>query len=647
MIRETNTIDSEGRIVKVVANIEDDLTQPPDVVDDEYEDKAVDAVDIVSDCYRDLSKYVAETRVYCSSVDGMKAVHRRTIYASAPHTKRVKSAVLVGDGLKYHPHGDGNVYGAVVGMTCKFGRFPLYDGKGNFGGLGSRCAAMRYTESTLSDLGRLMCLSLIDYADFIDGEAGNREPRRLPTLLPYAFLVGSGGIPVGLPPAVIPQLDSLQLLDYYVSKLKGEEGVVPLPDFGNCIINVEPEEARQVIKSGRGKLWFKGLVVQEDEHRFVITEGTPNKDVHNVLKKLQWYIDNDIVDYTDDSGESPRHVFEIYDKGKITPEELRYNIEKALACSVTYKYIFVDDDNTAVYCGLDYVVDSSINYLKACTIRKYTDYKSKADKSALVLRAIEDFRNSGRLKDIGTLTQEELRDVIADLGHDPEIAWEATKKPISYLTKSHEDELNNIRKDIDQYARYIEKPEEYLLTLYDELRVHVKKLHDERTHSIVGTNITTSNVECYARLNKENNTLQLSDTQVEGSIPWKYKLFLLKKDGNVEERKVSKVPGTEIELGESEIVDICSDEYKYALGLTEDHKYTTTHELSNLKNNWVHDGSYVFERFIPTNEEVIKVVEYNKEYDYIVKDWIRKRRGNPHRISPKPVLSIGDVKFNG
>lgn len=605
---------------------------------------SMDATDVVADCYTDLSKYVAETRAYCSTTDGMKAVFRRALYASAPFKKKVKSAVLVGETLKYHPHGDGNAYSAIISMTCRFGRFPLFDGKGNFGGLGSRPAAMRYTESTISDLGRLMYLKLIDYAEFIDGEAGYKEPKRLPALLPYGLLVGAGGIPVGLPPAVVPQLDSLQLVDYYIAKLKGEEGIVPLPDYGNCIIDVEPDYAREVIRLGRGKLWFKGVIIQEDEHRFVVTEGTPRKSVQKVIDKLKWYIDEEIVDYTDESGDTPRHVFEIYDKSKMTPEELRSIIDKALKCTLSIKNIFVDEDNTAVYCGLDYVVDSSIQYLKECTVRKYQSYVSKTDKLMLVLQAVEDLRNSGKLSEIISLTQEELKDFIVSLGHDDDIAWEATKKPISYLTKSHQSELEELKSDLEVYKRYIEKPEEYLLTVYDELRVKVQQLHSTQTHSIVGENISFEDQECYARL--EGNKIVTYDTQVEGSVSWKYNLCILREDGNLERIKLSKVPNTEIEIHDYVPTAIFSDEYKYAIAVSEDCMYSTTHDLTNLKNNWVND-SMRFTRVVLTNEEEISIVERNKEWSYVVNNWIRKKKGTPHKMSSKPILQLGDVTFNG
>ena len=85
--------------------------------------------------------------------DGLKPVHRRTLYAmhelknhwDKPYKK---SARVVGDVIgKYHPHGETAVYDSIVRMAQDFSlRYPLVDGQGNFGSIdGDSAAAMRYT----------------------------------------------------------------------------------------------------------------------------------------------------------------------------------------------------------------------------------------------------------------------------------------------------------------------------------------------------------------------------------------------------------------------------------------------------------------------------------------------------------------------
>ena len=90
--------------------------------------------------------------------------------------------------MKTHVHGDSSIYGVLVNMACKYNRFPLFNSKGNFGGLSFEQSSSRYTEAYINDVARLIYLDLLDYADYEDGEVDNQEPRYLPSLLPYCFL---------------------------------------------------------------------------------------------------------------------------------------------------------------------------------------------------------------------------------------------------------------------------------------------------------------------------------------------------------------------------------------------------------------------------------------------------------------------------
>src|SRR5713226_698837 len=90
--------------------------------------------------------------------DGLKPVHRRLLYAMRelkldPKSGYKKCARVVGDVIgKYHPHGEGSIYDAMVRLAQDFAvRLPLVDGQGNFGNIdGDSAAAMRYTEARLT-----------------------------------------------------------------------------------------------------------------------------------------------------------------------------------------------------------------------------------------------------------------------------------------------------------------------------------------------------------------------------------------------------------------------------------------------------------------------------------------------------------------
>ena len=126
--------------------------------------------------------------------DGLKPVHRRLLYAMRqlrldPGQAFKKSARVVGDVIgKYHPHGDQSVYDALVRLAQDFAqRYPLVDGQGNFGNIdGDNPAAMRYTESRMTEVARLLLDGIdedaVDFRPTYDGSEirADRAAGRVP-----------------------------------------------------------------------------------------------------------------------------------------------------------------------------------------------------------------------------------------------------------------------------------------------------------------------------------------------------------------------------------------------------------------------------------------------------------------------------------
>ena len=117
-----------------------------------------------------------------------------------PHRKAAKA---VGEVMgKYHPHGDGSIYGTIVRMAQPWAmRECLVDGHGNFGSIdGDGPAAMRYTEVRLQRIGEEMLRDIdsdtVDFQPNYDNSA--KEPVVLPTRIPALLVNGSSGIAVGM-----------------------------------------------------------------------------------------------------------------------------------------------------------------------------------------------------------------------------------------------------------------------------------------------------------------------------------------------------------------------------------------------------------------------------------------------------------------
>ena len=137
--------------------------------------------------------------------DGLKPVHRRILYTMyedgfTPDKPHRKCATTVGDVLgRYHPHGDGSVYDALVRLAQDFSlRYPLVDGPGNFGSVdGDPPAAYRYTEARMSKISVNM-LTDIDKVGFAQLRRSPQELTVLPSRFPNLLVNGSMGIAVGI-----------------------------------------------------------------------------------------------------------------------------------------------------------------------------------------------------------------------------------------------------------------------------------------------------------------------------------------------------------------------------------------------------------------------------------------------------------------
>jgi DNA gyrase subunit A len=238
--------------------------------------------DIAQARYLNYALSVITSRALPDVRDGMKPVHRRIIYTMWQNglradVKHRKCATVVGDVMgRYHPHGDGSIYEALVRMAQPFMmRATLVDGSGNFGSLdGDPAAAMRYTEcrltpiaaETINEIGQ----GTVHFRPNYDGT--KEEPVVLPSKVPNLLLNGSTGIAVGMatsiPPhnlgelcaALLKLLDDPDIKEYQLVANDAVRG----PDFptGGQVLNTR-DELREIYKTGQGPIkmratWEKG-----------------------------------------------------------------------------------------------------------------------------------------------------------------------------------------------------------------------------------------------------------------------------------------------------------------------------------------------------------------------------------------------------
>jgi len=163
--------------------------------------------------FLDYAMSVIVSRALPDVRDGLKPVHRRIIWdmeeqGFRPDRPYVKCARVSGDTMaKYHPHGDGAIYDALVRMAQPFSlRHPLIDFHGNYGSPDFGPAASRYTECRLHPLAMQLLADIDeDTVDMVPTYDGSRtQPSVLPARFPNLLVNGSQGIAVGMATNIPP-----------------------------------------------------------------------------------------------------------------------------------------------------------------------------------------------------------------------------------------------------------------------------------------------------------------------------------------------------------------------------------------------------------------------------------------------------------
>ncbi len=315
--------------------------------------------------YLDYAMSVIIGRAIPDIKDGLKPVHRRTLYAmhdvgNAWNKPYKKSARIVGDVIgKYHPHGESAVYDTLVRMAQDFSlRYPLVDGQGNFGSIdGDPPAAMRYTEVRMEKITQELLADLEkDTVNFVPNYDGSLQmPEVLPAKFPNLLVNGGSGIAVGMATNIPPHnlgevIDGIiHLIHHPKASLEAIMKHVPGPDFptGGYIFSLEG--IKDAYSTGRGIISLRARAMIErgrknERDRIVITEIPFQVNKARLLENIASLVNSKkiegIADIRDESDrEGMRVVIEIR-KGEY-PEVILNNLYKHTALQSSYGIIML------------------------------------------------------------------------------------------------------------------------------------------------------------------------------------------------------------------------------------------------------------------------------------------------------------------
>lgn len=237
---------------------------------------------LYKDWFLDYASYVILDRAIPSIFDGFKPVQRRIMHSmrELEDGRYNKVANVVGNTMKYHPHGDASITDAMVQLGQKE---LLIDTQGNWGNIytGDSAAAARYIEARLTPFALDVVFNpkTTQWTKSYDGR--NNEPIDLPVKFPLLLAQGVEGIGVGLSTKIMPH-NFNELITASILHLKGKKFEL-FPDFlteGMLDVTNYNDGKRG------GKIRARARITQKDKHTLTITELPFSKNTGDLIDSI-------------------------------------------------------------------------------------------------------------------------------------------------------------------------------------------------------------------------------------------------------------------------------------------------------------------------------------------------------------------------
>ena len=196
------------------------------------DEKIIPVGGLYENWFLDYASYVILERAVPALNDGLKPVQRRILHSmkELEDGRYNKVANIIGNTMKYHPHGDASIGDALVQLGQKE---LLIDCQGNWGNTltGDGAAAPRYIEARLSKFALHVAFNPKTTNWLLSYDGRNKEPEQLPMKFPLLLAQGAEGIAVGMACKFLPH-NFIELIDQSINHLRGKK-VELLPDFPN------------------------------------------------------------------------------------------------------------------------------------------------------------------------------------------------------------------------------------------------------------------------------------------------------------------------------------------------------------------------------------------------------------------------------
>jgi topoisomerase-4 subunit A len=472
--------------------------------------------------FLDYASYVILDRAVPHIHDGLKPVQRRILHSlkEMDDGRFNKAANVIGNTMKYHPHGDASIGDAMVQIGQKN---LLIDTQGNWGDpiTGDSAAAPRYIEARLSKFALDVVFNpdTTEWQSSYDGR--NKEPVTLPVKFPLLLAQGADGIAVGLATKIMPH-NFVELLDASIEVLRGNRPDL-LPDFqtgGMADFSNYNEGMRG------GKVRVRAKIVERDKKTLAITE----------------------IPYTTTTGGLIDSVISANDKGKIKIKKIEDNTAKnveiiihlapGISPDVTIDalYAFTDCEvsispNTCIIKGdkpyfmsVNDILIESTNHTKGLLRQeleiKLADLKEKIFFSSLLKIFIQEgmyknpeYEGSGNFEVVVEVLNKLFEPFFAQFYRTilPEDYKKLIDKPMSSITRfdlrKSEEQLKSLESEIKEVNKNLRHLTDYAIAWFEKLKQKYGSGRERKTEvrqfdKVEASKVALANVKLY--MNRED-----------------------------------------------------------------------------------------------------------------------------------------------
>lgn len=531
-----------------------------------------DFVDLLKDKYLSYALSTITDRALPDVRDGLKPVHRRLLFAMSElklgsENSFKKCARVVGDVIgKYHPHGEQAVYDSLVKLAQSFShRYPLIQGQGNFGNIdGDNAAAMRYTESRLTQISELIMDQVHDgTTEFVRNyDESEFEPKVFPSAFPNLLANGSNGIAVGMATSIPPH-NIIELLDMAIKLQRNREitddelmSNFHGPDFptGGVLISSK-SEINEIYKKGRGSLRLRCVWSEErsrNGYSIKITQIPYGVQKSKLIEKLADLVIsktiNEISDIRDESDESVCIIIKPKNPS-IEAQKIMNKLFKLsdLETTITINMNVLQDGDNKVpkVLGIKEVLAQWLDHRQSILIKSYQYYLEKAEKRIHTLEGfLIVFLNIDRVISIIRTSDYPKKDLAAEFSLTDQQAESILEMRLRSLRKLEEitiqKELKSLLRDRKEYRLILGSESSQISKIIEQLISLIQSFREDAQLTKLSSRVTSV----------EDHVLNL-ETHVEDVFPMTFMMtnkgwLILKEGHGIEEYNRDVKDGDEI-----------------------------------------------------------------------------------------------------